>query len=392
MTRRLRLPLHPFERLTYGATLAVVAYLRWRGLRMDWRTVEYMAGPMFAQLPRALAVGLALHAVALALGRESPRGWLRAVATPASALLWLRVWVASMTVTYTYSWLKVAVPLLRWEVLDPALWKLDRLLHFGVSPSIFAVELVGGTAVAGWLDVWYSWWITTVVGMFAFAFLSPSLPRRRNFALACAVLWIGGATLYFALPAVGPCYASEEVFRELRAEMPRAASSQAELWRNYVQLVAGRDGSLKQFKPYLGVAALPSLHVGAHVLFALWARRHARRLALPFAAAALLTFLASIATGWHYAVDGYLGALLAVAALWLAERLEPVPEDAAGGASAAPPLGGEGARQQQAGDQRDGDQEHAEGGVDAEHDVALDERGQALVADAPRHQEQDRRH
>jgi hypothetical protein len=317
----------PFELFTYGATLAVVGYLRWRGLRMDWRTIEFMAGPMFAQLPRALGIGLVLHAVALALARESPRSWLQSVATPVSALLWLRVWVATMTVTYTYSWLKVSVPLLRWEVLDPALWKLDRLLHFGISPSIFAVELVVGTPVAGWLERWYGLWLTSVVGMFAFAFLSPVLARRRNFALACAVLWIGGAALYFALPAVGPCYASEDVFRELRAEMPGAAAAQAQLWENYVKLVAGRDGSLKQFNPYLGVAALPSLHVGAHVLFALWARRHARRLFLPFAAAAALTFLASIATGWHYAVDGYLGALLAVAALWIAERFEPVPED-----------------------------------------------------------------
>jgi len=335
VSRRLRLPLHPFEAWTYGATLAVVGYLRWRGLRMDWRTVEFMAGPMFAQLPRALAFGLLLHAVALVAGRESPRPWLRAVATPASALLWLRVWLATMAVTYTYSWLKVSVPLLRWEVLDPALWKIDRFLHFGVSPSIFAVELVAGTPVARWLDGWYALWLSTVVGMFAYAFLAPSLARRRNFAFACAVLWIGGAAIYFALPAVGPCYASQDVFREARVEMPRAAASQERLWENYVLLVAGRDGSLKRFNPYLGVAALPSLHVGAHVLFALWARRHARRLFLPFAAAAGLTFLASVATGWHYAVDGYLGALLAVAALRLADRFEPVAADATAAAPAA---------------------------------------------------------
>jgi hypothetical protein len=333
--RSLRLPLHPFEGWTYGATLAVAGYLRWRGLRMDWRTVELMAGPMFAQLPRALAFGLLLHAAALLAGRESPRPWLRAVATPASALLWLRVWLATMAVTYTYSWLKVSVPLLRWEVLDPALWKLDRFVHFGVSPSIFAVELVAGTPVARWLDGWYALWLSTVIGMFAYAFLSPSLARRRNFALACAALWIGGAAIYFALPAVGPCYASQDVFHAVRVEMPRAAASQERLWENYVKLVAGRDGSLKRFNPYLGVAALPSLHVGAHVLFALWARRHARRLFLPFAAAAGLTFLASVATGWHYAVDGYLGALLAVAALRLAERFEPVAEDEPSTASAA---------------------------------------------------------
>lgn len=337
MSRRFRLPLHPFELFTYAATLAIVGYLRWRGLRMDWRTVEFMAGPMFRQLPMALGLGLLLNLGALALSRESPAGWLRAIATRSSALLWLRVWIATMAMTYTYSWLKVSVPLLRWEVLDPALWKIDRALHFGVSPSIFAVELVRETPVAGWLDGWYGLWLTSVTAMFAFVFLSANLARRRNFALACAVLWIAGAALYFALPAIGPCYSSQEVFRELRAEMPVSSSSQARLWENYVKLVAGRDGSLKQFNPYLGVAALPSLHVGAHVLFALWARRHARRLFVPFAAAALVTFLASVATGWHFAVDGYLGALLAVAAYATGERLEPVTEDAP---APAPPATG----------------------------------------------------
>lgn len=326
----------PFELFTYGATLTAVAYLRWRGLRMDWRTVEFMAGPMLAQLPRALAIGLVLHAVVLALRRERPGEWLRAVATPASLVVWLRVWLATMAMTYTYSWLKVSVPLLRWSVLDPTLWQLDRFVHFGLSPSIFAAELVAGTPVAGWLDRWYALWLTTVTGMLAYVFLHPRLDLRRHFAFACAALWITGAALYFALPAIGPCYAFEELFREVRTEMPRAAAAQATLWENYARLVAGRDGSLKQFNPYLGVGALPSLHVGAQVLFALWARRHARRLFVPLAAAAALTFLASLASGWHYAVDGYLGALLAVAALAAADRCEPLAE-ANRGAVAAPP-------------------------------------------------------
>ena len=326
----------PFELFTYGATLTAVAYLRWRGLRMDWRTVEFMARPMLAQLPRALAIGLVLHAVVLALRREGPGDWLRAVATPESLVVWLRVWLATMTMTYTYSWLKVSVPLLRWSVLDPALWQIDRFVHFGLSPSIFAAELVAGTPVAGWLDRWYSLWLTTVTGMLAYVFLLPRLDLRRHFAFACAVLWIVGAGLYLALPAVGPCYAFEELFREVRSEMPRAAAAQAKLWENYARLVAGRDGSLKEFNPYLGVGALPSLHVGAQVLFALWARRHARRLFVPLAAAAALTFLASLASGWHYAVDGYLGALLAVAALAAANRCEP-PAEADRGAAAAPP-------------------------------------------------------
>jgi hypothetical protein len=50
---------------------------------------------------------------------------------------------------------------------------------------------------------------------------------------------------------------------------------------------------------------------------------------------ALLTFVASVRTGWHYAVDGYAGAALAGAVFWAARRLEggavQVPDRAVSG-------------------------------------------------------------
>jgi len=93
------------------------------------------------------------------------------------------------------------------------------------------------------------------------------------------------------------------------------------------ELVAGREGAVYQVRPFLAVAALPSLHVGAHALFFFWFRRHQPRLAPLFALATGLTFLGSLATGWHYAVDGYAGILLAWGAVRLAGRLEPLPGD-----------------------------------------------------------------
>lgn len=92
-------------------------------------------------------------------------------------------------------------------------------------------------------------------------------------------------------------------------------------------MLAGRTGQLYQFNPVMGVAAMPSLHVGAHFLFFLWARRYERRLALLLALATGLTLFASVLTGWHYAVDGYAGMLLAWICYRLALRFEP-PEPA----------------------------------------------------------------
>jgi hypothetical protein len=63
---------------------------------------------------------------------------------------------------------------------------------------------------------------------------------------------------------------------------------------------------------------MPSLHVALHWLFALWAWRAARPLLVPWIIATLLTFLGSLATGWHWAVDGYAGVALASAAFAVA--------------------------------------------------------------------------
>jgi hypothetical protein len=114
----------------------------------------------------------------------------------------------------------------------------------------------------------------------------------------------------------------------VRAEMPRAIATQRALFAHYGKLLESRGGFLASFSPELGVAAMPSMHVAAHWLFALWARRYDRRLFVPLAVATALTFLGSLVTGWHYAVDGYAGLLLAWLAVAVADRWEPAPPEA----------------------------------------------------------------
>ncbi len=71
---------------------------------------------------------------------------------------------------------------------------------------------------------------------------------------------------------------------------------------------------------------MPSLHVGGHWLVMLWSRRLARPLFMPAVVATFLTFLGSVVTGWHYAVDAYIGIALAQSAYWLALIFEKEPK------------------------------------------------------------------
>jgi hypothetical protein len=70
-----------------------------------------------------------------------------------------------------------------------------------------------------------------------------------------------------------------------------------------------------------GIGAMPSLHVAGQAFVAFFARRRSPRLAFLFGLLTALTFAGSLISGWHYAVDGYAGILLALAAWRLGERM-----------------------------------------------------------------------
>jgi hypothetical protein len=255
------------------------------------------------------------------------RPYLRAVASRRWLALWLRVILCFMGYIYAYTWLKVSVPLLRGDLFDFELWRLDRWLHFGISPTVLAIELVAGTPLAWWVDRSYSAWLYIVPLWTAYVYASTRDDVRRHFAFGVSLMWIAGAWIYYAVPAVGPCYWSPDVMDPVRDQMPRAAGTQWNLWQQYRGMLESRGGTLRVFTPALGVAALPSLHVAAFAFFTLWSKRHARRWYKAWIVATALIFFGSLATGWHYALDGYVGALLAWGAIAVADRLEPAARE-----------------------------------------------------------------
>ncbi len=318
----------PLEIVVWTIFLGSVLFLRSQGLNVDWVTFRYTLGPFVNAAPRLILLGVLAHfawMVAASVWQRSPlpvERYLEVLRTPRWYLAWLRLYVCYALLFYTYTWVKVSVPLVRSDLYDASFWSIDRVLHLGVQPNVFFANLLGGTSLAGFLDSWYGLWLTTVVWLVAFLTCARRERLRRSFILSCALLWMLGAWMYMALPAVGPCYAYPDSVEASRADLPRATNMQQGLWSNYQRIVRGRDqGNLRQFNPLLGVAAMPSLHVGAHVLLMLWIRRTMRPLWALAVVGVALTFFGSVATGWHYAIDGYAGALLAWAsfraALWL---------------------------------------------------------------------------
>jgi len=313
-----RLRPYVFEWVTWGGCALAVLFLRWRGLHIDWNTVRYTVPPLVPAVAWALAVGIVLQGLYQGLVRRDIRGYLKRLRRLDWWILTARIFVACMVFTYTYFWLKVSVPLVNHHLWDAQLWRVDRVMHFGLSPSIFASHLVAGTPIAKGLETWYGWWLPSAMYGTGFFVAFPNNRQRSAFVLSTVMIWYAGAWLYTALPALGPCYAFSDVWDHLRTQFPRASAAQAMLLENYQRMLAGRSGPLRQFNPTRGIAAMPSLHVGIHALLTLWTWRLARPLLILGILATIFTFFGSLATGWHYAVDGYVGVMLAVGCFLLA--------------------------------------------------------------------------
>lgn len=162
----------------------------------------------------------------------------------------------------------------------------------------------------------YVWWFAYVFGMQGVLAFSKA-DHSRLFVAYLVTLIFAGTMGQYVLPSAGP------MFYERVGFGPR-----------FHELVATNDPTYTLFANYLwshyqsggadlgtGISAMPSMHVALAVwaIFAAWALW--RPLAAPAAIYAALVWCDSIASGWHYATDGVVGALAAVVA-WKISALD----------------------------------------------------------------------
>jgi membrane-associated phospholipid phosphatase len=81
------------------------------------------------------------------------------------------------------------------------------------------------------------------------------------------------------------------------------------LWSAYQQHLEGFG---------FGVSAMPSVHVASAMVVALFGFAQSRLLGVILSVVALCTFVSSVTLGWHYPLDGYIGALVALVIWWAA--------------------------------------------------------------------------
>jgi hypothetical protein len=255
----------------------------WLGLTAIWVVAQYLRSPR--RLSRSLTLERILGALLVV-----------AVLAPFQS---------------TFQSLKVAIPDFPW---DPWLSRVDVAIHGRAPwtwwrPSDRMLEIVAAL---------YSLWFVQIVVFVTWASWTHQRKLRAQALVSGALLWIIGGTLAaWMLASAGPCYYGRVVegpdpYAELAQRingMPlHVNGAQKRLWEL-------RES--QAYTPFAGISAMPSMHVGMAVLVAVVAwRRHKLAGALCWMYAAVVQ-AGSVVLAWHYAIDGYVAALI-VGVCWFA--------------------------------------------------------------------------
>lgn len=215
----------------------------------------------------------------------------------------LGIFLAGLNMT-TFMWTK---PLLNHLVpfwADPMLAEMDHVLFLGHDPWTLLGWLNGRAMAIFYHRGWFAMLILALIVVLAAA---PS-PRKSALIFSYFFLWsVAGPLVHILLPAGGPIFYEAMGYGDRFAGLHAVSETRDVadyLWRIY----AGGG-----FGPGSGISAMPSMHIATTCWIVLVIHHFAPRWRTITWAAATLIFLLSIALGWHYAMDGVVGAAVALA-------------------------------------------------------------------------------
>ena len=175
------------------------------------------------------------------------------------------------------------------------------------------------------IDWAYVTWAQSTLFMMAILPLFPKSQKRDRAMISFFLVVSASAILQYVLPSAGPIFYERLGFGDRFADLPSrpwATITADYLWANYMD-----NGS----RVGAGISAFPSLHVAGAAWVAAVVSSFSRKLAPVAWAYFTVILMGSVFLGWHYALDGIAGLVIALIMYRLVSlnakreaRLEPV--------------------------------------------------------------------
>ena len=210
------------------------------------------------------------------------------------------------------TWTKVMLPIAEPFWADPLLASVDRSL-FGNEPWVLAHRAFEWASP--FLDLAYVTWAPVKFATFLIVLISPESERKARALVSYFIMLAAVAFGQYLLSSAGPVFYAQFGFGSRFAALPIepwVETTRAYLWHDYLKAGGDIGG---------GISAMPSLHVAAALWVALVWNGFDRRLGLIGFSYFGLIAIGSVFLGWHYAVDGIVGAGIVLLAWAVAPKI-----------------------------------------------------------------------
>lgn len=288
-------------------------------------TVTTISTVSLSIIVRMMASFIPLFLASMIIWRFS---YMAAVDRPAKPIIWLVqdfkkiilvdhlrllncfvAFIAILFFTAVFTYVKETIPKLNpfsWDVIFAS---LDQRIHGGVDPYVILQPVFANPAVMRIVDIAYSAWFLFIYFFTFIACMDRENPIRRNsFLIAFVLTWIfGGSLLATLFSSVGPIYFHDfgfgDQFLPIKSMLMSIHEHRPLLAVEMQTMLLGTGG----------ISAMPSMHLATSWIMAFQAFRYSTKLGWVMVAFAILIQIGSVVLGWHYAIDGYIGFLVAIA-------------------------------------------------------------------------------
>jgi membrane-associated phospholipid phosphatase len=187
---------------------------------------------------------------------------------------------------------------------DELLWKAEEPLFRALIGSWLDVPAV-------WDHIYFMIWPYLFLA-FALVFRTTNTQRFILLTMACVISFYFTGVICLIFPTAGPAFYRPELFH-----LAGTASGEGqEMLRQYMA------GEILQNGVIPGTRAMPSLHVGLTGMVAWFVARENPWTSWLLVPWLLLTWLSTVMLGWHYALDGPGGLVVAWASVGIARFIQ----------------------------------------------------------------------